>query len=187
LTAALILVEYLPGPYPMQRNRLPMVFADLARRTTPGGVLDIPFTADARSVPNMRAQTVHRKPIAGGYLSTVPPGPLAFIETDAVLSDLYGLDPPYRRPLTREALRALGFDTVILHKDRAESVVAAKRATLDVKSLFHARAAERLRGVPDATLTRLRTDLERIAGPPLFEDEALAVFVVTATSDPAGS
>jgi len=175
--ASLILLEYLPGRYPMQENRLPPVYKRLAKSARPGAVLDIPFTADARSLPNMRAQTIHGLKIAGGRLSTFPhPRPLEFIEADPALSDLFGLDPPYQRPVDRDHLLQLGFDTVILHKDRAESVGRKRREALDSTALFYEKALDRMAGVPDAKLLRLRADLERTCGPPEFEDEGVAVF-----------
>lgn len=174
--SALILLEYLPGRYPLQKNRLPPVYEQLAKSTRQGAVLDIPFTADPRTIQNMRAQTAHERRIAGGRLSTVPPRPLEFIRENPVLSDLFGLDPPYQHPLSREGLLELGFDTVILHKDRAESVDRRERAALDPKALFYSRALDRLQGMPDAKVLRMRADLERIGGAPQFEDETLAVF-----------
>jgi hypothetical protein len=177
--SALIVLEYLPGRYPLQENRLPAVYKRLARDERQGAILDIPFTADLQTLPNMRAQTVHGRRIAGGRLSTfAPPGALEFIEADPVLSDLFGLDPPCRRPPDREHLLRLGFDTVILHKDRAETVARRRRGGLDPRALFHEQAAARMAGMPDAKVERLRADLERIAGPPQFENQALAVFAL---------
>ena len=161
----------------MQRDRLPKIYAQLARSTRQGAVLDLPFTADARTLPNMRVQTAHNRRIAGGRLSTFPhPRPLEFIKEDPVLSDLFGLDPPYQRALDREALLGLGFDTVILHKDRAEGADRRTRQALDPGALYYQRALERLQGMPDAKVARLRVDLERVCGPPRFEDDAIAVF-----------
>ena len=177
LLGALIVVEYLPGPYQMQRwDRVSPLYQQLAASPHQGAVLDIPFTLNTRTVQNMRVQTVHHRKIAGGYLARISPDPLAFIEREPALADLHDIDPPYQRPIDRARLLELGFDFVVLHKDRAESQARKKLETIDPEAVYYKKAAYRLSGIPDAKLARMRAELEQLCGPPELEDDAIAVF-----------
>ena len=139
--SSLILVEYLWLPYPIQRVELSPFYAELAASPREGAVLDIPFSANNRTVMNMVAQTVHERRIAGGYLSTRPPESIEAIRRDPVLSQLEGLDPKLSGALDREHLLALGFDTAILHKDRRRDEWERLRAATTAGTCFGARSS----------------------------------------------
>lgn len=177
LLAGLVLFEYWWLPYPTQEARFPEAYAEM--REGPilriGAVLDIPFHQRNRTVHNMAAQTVHGRPIGGGYLTTYPPETLAAIENEPALADLAGV-PKLQRPIDFRRLIQLGFDTVVLHKYRADSYGKQAVAAVPREDLLGRKAALRLGGVPDAKLDAIRAQLEAHSGPAAFEDELVAIF-----------
>ena len=76
---ALVFVDFWPQPLPLHRLETPPIYQQLA--TLPaGGLLEIPlgirdsFGEEGRIDTNiMYFQSVHRKPIVGGYVSRIPP------------------------------------------------------------------------------------------------------------------
>lgn len=171
LFAALILLEYLWLPYPIQRLERSAYYRELAAADRAGAVLDLPFTDDAQTVRNMLAQTQHNRPIAGGYLSTTPPEARRRIDEDPQLSRLFGLTPRARGAIDTDHLRRLGFDTVILHRGRAS------RTGAEMPDDFYLRRTVRSRrGLNPRDLRFLRRALEAAVGPAVFEDDAIVAF-----------
>ncbi|HVF98578.1 MAG TPA: hypothetical protein VND68_01960, partial [Chloroflexia bacterium] len=68
---ALITVEFIPAPFPMMRQNYDLTFyQEVAREQGDFAILDLPM----QPVPiYMAYQTIHRKPIVGGYVSRLPP------------------------------------------------------------------------------------------------------------------
>lgn len=185
LLSALVLLEYLWLPYPTRPLDLSPGLRAIADSPDRGAVLDVPFNGNGKTVRNMVAQTVHGRPIAGGYLSTVPPGPVAFLRAEPTLSDLVGADvigiePAFARPIDPAALRALGFGHAILHKDARDGAARKARAALrpetSARDLFDRKTVNRMGGIPDAKFDAIRRDFERACGPPVFEDGRMAIF-----------
>ena len=76
---ALVLVDFWPPPLPLHRLETPPIYEQLAVLPA-GGLLEIPlgirdsFGEEGRIDTNiMYFQSVHRKPIVGGYVSRIPP------------------------------------------------------------------------------------------------------------------
>ena len=67
LAAGLLLAEYSWLPYPLRPVEHSPLLQEIAAR--PGAVLDVPFLQRTFTVRNQVAQTVHGRPIAGGYAS----------------------------------------------------------------------------------------------------------------------
>lgn len=181
LVGGLILLEYAWLPFPMQKvdfapSYQQMLDGPLLRI---GAVLDIPFHQRNRTVHNMAAQTVHGRPIAAGYLSTFPPDDDAFIANDPALSDLADV-PKLERPIDFRRLIQLGFDTIILHKYRADSYGKKAVAAVPRDHLLERKEALRLGGVPDEKLAEVRRQLEEHAGAAAFEDDRIAIFYLRA-------
>jgi hypothetical protein len=174
----LVVLDYLWLPYPLRDDPLSPLYARLHAEAAPGAVLDLPFTDGASSVQNMRAQTVHERPIAGGYVSVLPEAPLLAIRGDVALSDLFGLEPQLRSPIDRGHLASLGFSVAILHKDRRQAFARQKRQSLDPGDLFGGKIASRLGGMSEAKFRELRRSLEEACGKPILEDEQVAVFAL---------
>jgi hypothetical protein len=123
----------------------------------------------------MMAQTVHERPIGGGYHSTYPIEPQEFIDQDPVLSQLNGV-PKLVRPIDRDHLLALGFDTVVLHKFRMESYGQKLLAQVERSDIAGYKFASGRGGIPDETMNQIRSELTALCGPPEFEDDLIVVF-----------
>ena len=175
LLGGLIFVEYLWAPYPLQEVPISPVYAQLRKTGQESAILDIPFQQRNRTVSNLLAQTVHGRPIADGYLSTISPQAFEAIQTESALKDLAGV-PMLERPIDRDRLLALGFDTVVLHKDRADSYAKQRLADVEPRDLLGRKSALRLGGIPDETMRRIRVELTGLCGEPQWEDEQIAVF-----------
>jgi hypothetical protein len=149
-------------------------------KTSPrqGAILDIPFNQRSRSADDMMAQTVHGRPIGGGYHSTYPPAPQRFIDQDPMLSQLADV-PKLVRPIDRDHLRKLGFDTVVLHKYRMESYRLKLLEHLEPTDIMGRKFAAVSGGIPDETMNRIRSELTALCGPAEFEDESIVVFDLT--------
>ena len=180
----MILIEYLWLPYPMQKLELSPFYQQIAASDRQGAILDIPFTANGRTVMNMVAQTIHHRPIAGGYLATLPPESLASIERDPMLSQLEGLDPKLSGVVDREHLLALGFDTAILHKDRRRSAWAALRAAVDPRDLLRRKVVQHRKPLSNAKFDAIRAAFEAACGRPVFEDGQIIVFDLARATTP---
>jgi hypothetical protein len=106
----------------------------------------------------------------------VPPDGLEFVQREPALADLHDIDPPYERPIDRRRLVELGFDFVALHKDRVESEARKKLERFDPDSPYYKKAAQRMAGIPDEKLARMRAELTGLCGAPLLEDDSVVVF-----------
>ena len=175
LLGGLIFLEYLWAPYPIQEVRISPLYAQLQESGQKGALLDIPFHQRNRTVSNLLAQTVHGRPIADGYLSTIPLRALDAIQTEPALQNLAGV-PSLERPIDGDRLLELGFDTVVLHKDRAESYAKQRLAEVARRDLLGRKSALRLGGIPDETMRRIRIELTELCGKAQWEDEQIAVF-----------
>ena len=133
------------------------------------------FTQRNRTAHNLRAQTVHRRPIADGYISTTPPAAESAIRAEPTLADLAGI-PSLKRPIDFDRLRGLGFDWVVLHKDRRESRRQALTAEIEPGDILEAKRVRRLGGIPNETFEEIRRQLTAQVGPPLLEDDKIAIF-----------
>ena len=173
LAATLVLAEYSWLPYPIRRIENSPLLQQVAER--PGAVLDIPFHQRNRTVHNMAAQTVHGRPISGGYLSTYPPATLAALDSEPALSALAGA-PSAEAVVDVERLRDLGFRTVIVHKYRLQSHQQRLREIIDPRDTLEWKRILRLGGLPDATVEALRQQLDGALGGAAIEDEDLAIY-----------
>ncbi len=173
LVAVFLLAEYSWLPFPMQDVRHSPLLEQV--RSRPGAVLDIPFHQRNRSVHNMVNQTVHGRPIAGGYLSTYPPEVERSVEGDRALSQLAGVPGPDARVDVARLLE-LGFATVVVHKNRAASAREKALAELPDTDILRRKHALRIGGVPDDTLASLRSQLDEATGGAAMEDELLAIY-----------
>lgn len=169
--AGAILFEYLWLPFPIRRVEPATALVGVAER--PGAVLDIPFHQKNRTVHNMAAQTVHGRPIGGGYVSTYPPETLDALAAEPALANLAGVP---RSEIDPDRLRELDIRTVILHKYRRVSYGNKALEAVAPGDLLGRKNAARLGGIPDAAMDAVRTRLTEQYGPPALEDDRFAVF-----------
>lgn len=173
LVAVLLLAEYSWLPFPMQEVTHSPLLEQVAKR--PGAVLDLPFHQRNRTVHNMVAQTVHGKPISGGYLSSYPPEVEESVKAEPVLAQLAGV-PAATARVDVDRLRELGFTTVIVRKYRIESVRAPMLASVQPGDLLERKRVLRLGGIPDEVMASIRSQLDAAVGGAALEDGLLAVY-----------
>ena len=173
LAAAFLLTEYSWLPYPIQAVEHSPLLERVAAR--PGAVLDIPFHQRSRGVHNMVAQTVHQRPISGGYLSSYPPRIAEALGSEPALKVLAAIPKP-DATVDIGRLRELGFSTVIVHKYRRASVRTAGLKAIAPGALLERKRIGRLGGIPDETIVAIRRQLDAALGGAAFEDELLAVY-----------
>ena len=171
--AALILVEFSWLPFPLQRVEFSPLLKAVASR--PGAVLDIPFHQRSRAVGNMANQTVHGRPIGDGYLSSYPPAVDEAIKAIPAFSQIVNLPQP-DAVVNVDALRALGFRTIAIHKDRSQGARERLLAETPPDALLELKRVRRLGGVPDATIDALRAQLDQALGGADLEDDLLAIY-----------
>ena len=173
LVVVLLLAEYSWLPFPARHVNHSPLLEQIADR--PGAVLDIPFHQRNRTVHNMVAQTVHGRPISGGYLSSYPPEIERAIQSEPALKQLSGTpDPTVVFDVGR--LRDLGFRTVVFHKQRRQSVRTQMLASAGREALLDRKRLRRLGGIPDATMDNIRNQLDMAVGPAALEDDVLAIY-----------
>ena len=182
LLAGLICFEYAWVPYPVKKVEVSPFYEELARGERSGAVFNVPSHQRSRSGPNLLAQTVHGRPIGDGYVSTRPVLADDFITREPVLTDLMGI-PKLERPVDRDRLLALGFDTFIIHKFRINSVRDKALSEADPADIVGRRAVLRLGGIPDATYKSLRSELTELCGEPAFEDDMVVVYFLERRPD----
>ena len=173
VAAVLILVEYSWMPFPVQKIELSPLLANLAQR--PGAILDIPFHQRNRTVLNMVAQTVHGKPISGGYLASYSPAILDAIDGEAALRQLAEVPAP-DAVVEVDRLRAIGFRTIVIHKHRMDSERDKQLSSTPPEALLERKRAARLGGVPDTTIEAIREQLDDALGGAVLEDDQLAIY-----------
>jgi hypothetical protein len=162
----------------MRATEISPIYTQLKASPRQGAILHVPFHQRSRGADDMMAQTVHERPIGGGYHSTYPIEPQQFIDQDPMLSQLTGV-PDLVRPIGRDHLVALGFDTVVLHKFRMESYGQKLLEQVDSTDITGQKFASGRGGIPDETMNQIRRELEAQCGPPEFEDELIVVFDLT--------
>jgi len=84
----LILIEYLPWPYPMSRPDIPPFYQELARETDDFAVLDLPLGASTAAKLYMYYSTIHGKALVGGRVARLPRSAFDLIDSVPVLRGL---------------------------------------------------------------------------------------------------
>jgi hypothetical protein len=181
MLAGLIIFEFLWLPYPVQEVKFSPLLSKIAASGTKGAVLDIPFNQRGLSVPNMMAQTVHNRPIADGYLSTIPPEPIQAIADDAALADLASA-PKLEKPIDCTHLRELGFGFVVMHKERTDGHLKIMLDKIPPEQLYERKLVERMGGIPDEKFAQVREELTAGCGLSFEEDGEYVVFDLTSGS-----
>jgi hypothetical protein len=98
LLALCLVAELLPAPFPVTRLSVPRLYETLRDRGEAGAVCELPLAVrdgfggrGAMSEAVFLYQTVHDRPIVGGYLSRLPASLLAFYANDPLLNGLLQL------------------------------------------------------------------------------------------------
>ena len=171
--AILLLAEYSWLPYPLRSVEHSPLLREIAAR--PGAVLDVPFLQRTRTVGNQVAQTIHARPIAGGYLSVPHYRAREFYFAEPALAGLAKTPRPDAR-VDIPRLRELGFATLVIHKQHLESVRAEALERIPRTDILAFRHANLLGGVPDSTIAGIRRQLDAALGGAALEDARLAIY-----------
>ncbi|HXT69054.1 MAG TPA: hypothetical protein VN700_04845 [Vicinamibacterales bacterium] len=135
--ACLFVFESIPSPFPVTTLSVPSFYETLRDRPEPGAVLELPLGMrdgfGGRGKTNdlaMYYQTVHGRPIVGGYLSRLPQSITSAYANDPLLDGLLVLSEPSGPARGRELpdaraagerLRADGIAFVVLDRASAPS------------------------------------------------------------------
>ncbi len=131
IVALLILGEYVVAPIPLTSAPRHSPFYDqMAAEGEEYAVVDLPLTREAGEVHRFY-QTLHHKPIVGGWDRRVPSSAFEFIASSPLLATWWGADQP--EITLDEALGTLAEANVrylIVHKDQIGSVPERMRGLL---------------------------------------------------------
>ena len=133
--ALLIVMDYLPAPFPVVAVDRPAIYETLRDRPEPGTLLELPVgirdSFTNRGFLDHRAlayQIIHRRPIVGGVVSRMSPSIVAAYADDPLIDGLLDLSgrqtpakPLPRRPAAAELLAKNGIAFVMLNRELASS------------------------------------------------------------------
>ena len=96
--ALCVVVESLPAPFPVTRLAAPRLYETLRDRPEAGAVCELPLAVrdgfggrGEMSEAVFYYQTIHARPIVGGYLSRLPESVMAYYASDPLLNGLLDL------------------------------------------------------------------------------------------------
>jgi hypothetical protein len=75
VVSLLIILEFLPVPLPLTPTNLDSFYTQMGAESDPYAILDIKWDANYL----LHAQTIHGKPLVGGWLARLPAGQAAFL------------------------------------------------------------------------------------------------------------
>ena len=91
--AILVFLELLPAPFPLVAADCPPIYSRLIGRPEPGALAELPlaigdgFSAITPSDHRrLVCQTIHQRPIVGGFVARLPPAPLERLRSDPLLA-----------------------------------------------------------------------------------------------------
>jgi hypothetical protein len=136
--AVLIIADYLPAPFPLVALERPAVYETLRDRTEPGVVCELPLGVrdglGVRGTFDERVlfyQTIHSRPLVGGFVARLPTNVVAAYEADPLIADLLRLsgagapgdvepEPP-PADVVAASLRANEIRWIVVDRERASS------------------------------------------------------------------
>ncbi|HLU47351.1 MAG TPA: hypothetical protein VK116_04680, partial [Planctomycetota bacterium] len=173
---AVIAVDFLAAPFPLRDVPRPEWTAEIARAPE-GAVLSIPGGYRARAAEDMYFQTLHGRPIIGGYVSVTPPSIETLLERFPFLRIIQEGRPEVEMRASEglpPILADLPIGVVVLHRGRVREDLAAAQAE-------HAGTQkERLynpeRGIPRAMFDEIRDVLRSEWGDPYHVDPDVELY-----------
>jgi hypothetical protein len=136
--AVLIVADYVPAPFSLVALNRPAVYETLRDRTEPGVVCELPLGVrdgfGVRGTFDERVlfyQTIHGRPLVGGFVARLPTNVVAAYEADPLIADLLRLssagaaadvdrEPP-SADVVAASLRANGIRWIVVNRERASS------------------------------------------------------------------
>lgn len=145
---AVVLVELLPGPLPLQPVGGPAAYSLLGREPDGGAVLEIPLQwsgtqllGDRYPIPRLDYifsyyATLHGHPITGGLSSRYPAKRFAMLEGIPLFRQILAFEhqPGFSDPptFTVATLRDLGIRYIVYHRDRPQPALFAYVSAFDL-------------------------------------------------------
>jgi hypothetical protein len=136
--AVLIVGDYVPAPFPLVALNRPAVYETLRNRAEPGVVLELPLGIHdgfgVRGAFDERVlfyQTIHGRPLVGGFVARLSTNVAAAYEADPLIADLLTLssggagtdvnrEPP-SADVVAASLRANGIRWIVVDRERTSS------------------------------------------------------------------
>lgn len=107
-----VLIENLSIPYPVTKVEIPEFYKEIAEDTRDYRIIDVPMIAK-----NTYMQTIHQKPLIGGYVSRVTLDRFEFLRDTPVINKLY-YDQEYDKSVdAQEIFEKFNIKYVILNND----------------------------------------------------------------------
>ena len=177
LLGVLLVVDLLWLPYPLRPLPKPTWINALAD-APPGLLLNVPGGHRARGAEDLYFQTLHGRPIVGGYTS-VPP---EFMEKRTRelpwLAHAFLTHPPGAvNPLTgfQDVLNSLPIQVVVVHLGRQQEALAVRAK--QYRGTPEQRLYNPERSMTAAKLLRFREAIRQICGPPRYADGQAEIYV----------
>lgn len=132
--ALLIVVDFIPAPFPLGAIDRPAIYETLRDRPEPGALLELPAGIRdgmfARGFLDHRVlayQMIHGRPIVGGFVARLPPAIIAGYESDPLIAALLSLSERNGSPVgalpdrrqAGELLAKNGITFVMLNREHA--------------------------------------------------------------------
>ena len=177
------LLDFLWIPYPMRELPRPD-WTQKVTKAPAGALLNIPGGYRARAAEDMYLQTLHQRPITGGYVSVTPPHAEGLLERHPFLRSIF--EAEHSKTYPKEpvpALRglkelfsdgSLGIGVVVLHKARiSEDLVAKQQLEKDPVKKRH---LDKAKGNLRAKVDECGEALRKLWGEPLYSDDQVELY-----------
>ena len=179
----IVILDFLWIPYPMRELPQPEWTGETAKAPE-GALLNIPGGYRARAAEDMYLQTLHQRPITGGYVSVTPPHVKGLIERHPFLRSIF--EAEHSRTYPKEPVPALeglkklfsdgslGIGVVVLHKARiSEDLVAKQKLEKDPVKKRH---LDKAKGNLRAKIEECGEALRKLWGEPLYSDDQVELY-----------
>ena len=141
-------VDYLPAPVPLLRLDYPKLYDEIRKRPEQGAVCELPLGlrdgfGERGRLDGMALyyQTIHQRPLVGGFVARLAPSVTSAYERDPLLSVLVSLSSPESEPvrslpdreLALSRLRADGIRFIVLDRAKANAPLVDYVRTLQLE------------------------------------------------------
>jgi hypothetical protein len=173
---AIVAIDFLAVPYPLRDVPRPR-WVDVIDSAPPGAVLDIPGGYRARAAEDMYLQTLHGRPIIGGYVSVTPRTAAERLDEFPYLRVIFEGRPASTIPASEglpPILERLDIGAVVLHASRIRERIEALAAT--ERDPHRARIHNPEKGIPRTLFDAARRVLVERWGEPAYADGDVEIF-----------
>lgn len=183
---ALVLLDLLWLPYPTRSLPDPPWVHGLAALPPGLAVLNIPGGHRSRAADDMYFQTLHHRPLVGGYVSIPMRSMSNELRQYPVMRRIFQSsehDTGYTGPSLTKAIRAVDAGIVVVHLTRTVEALRERRREAAMRhpgDPYKLLPYEPDEGMPSPLLDRMRAELRDSFGPPVFVEEGIAEIYLTA-------